>query len=123
MVSLNYNVPREWFSTDYIAGLLGLSGVTASQTQGTGTLSMDEIKGTINANSPFAVLYGNNDSNNVWYGHWILGIGYATALGHMPLVVSNDPAGGVQRIQTYDDFVGPYVGDASPWRPWADTAK
>ena len=121
--SLNYNVPREWISTDYIAGLLGLSGVTASQTQRAGNLSMDEIKGTINVNSPFAVLYGNYDSNNIWSGHWILGIGYAIAPGHNPLVVSNDPAGGVQRIQTYDEFNDPYVGEASPWRPWAETAK
>lgn len=55
-------------------------------------------------------------------GHWIVGVGYATAQGHDFLVVSNDTAGGIQRIQAYDDFKGDYVGDANPWRPWIDTA-
>ena len=36
-------------------------------------------------------------------------------------VASNDPAGGVQRIQSYTEFQI-YVGDPVPWRPWADTA-
>ena len=79
---------------------------------------MTEIKMTILVDSPFAVLYGNYDSNNIWSGHWVLGIGYAIAPGHNPLVVSNDPWGGVQRIQTYDDFQTYDDG-----KYWAWTAK
>ena len=97
--SLNYNVPRAWQSTDYVAGLLGLSGVTASQTQTYGNLSMADIQATIDGGSPFGVLYRSATS-----GHWVLGVGYATAPGHDPLVVSNDPAGGIQQIQTYNEF-------------------
>ena len=50
---------------------------------------------------PFGVSY--RDETNQ-FGHVILGIGYANAPGHNPLVVSNDPWGGIQRIQTFNDF-------------------
>ena len=79
---------------------------------------MTEIKMTILVDSPFAVLYGNYDSNNIWSGHWVLGTGYAIAPGHNPLVVSNDPWGGVQEIESYDDFQTYDDG-----KYWAWTAK
>ena len=75
----------------------------------------------IDEGDPFGVLYGGNDVNGDWYGHWIVGIGYASAPGHETLVVSNDPAGGVQRIQSYTEFQI-YVGDAVPWRKWVNSA-
>ncbi len=97
--TLNYNVPRSWQSTDYVANLLGISGIGAVQTQNPGILSMKDIQSTIDNGNLFAALYRNSTS-----GHWVLGIGYATALGHDPLVVSNDPWNGDRNIQTYDEF-------------------
>lgn len=102
-------------------------GIKTGQEQFIGQLTEKEIKNTIDNGNPFGVLYGENYFNasigeNEWSGHWVVGVGYATAQGHDFLVVSNDPAGGIQRIQTYDDFKGNYVGDTNPWRPWVDTA-
>ena len=54
-------------------------------------------------------------------GHWVLAIGFVYAGGHEPLVVSNDPWNGVQRIQTYNTFLS-YVGDKDPQRPWVESA-
>ena len=124
--SLNYNVARPWQSADYVAGLLGISEINEAQNQSAGALSMANIQTEIDAGNPFSVLYGSfymDEGVRRWSGHWVLGIGYASAPGHEPLVVSNDPAGGEQRIQTYDDFRGNYVGDPAPWRPWAESAR
>lgn len=79
---------------------------------------MADIQTTVDGGSPFGVLYEIQDVAGNWYGHWILSVGYATAGGHDPLVVSNDPAGGVQRIQTFNEFQT-YVDG----RPWAWTAR
>ena len=84
-----------------------------SQEQSGGNLSMTEIQLTIDAGNPFGALYLNLNS-----GHWILGIGYAIAPNHEPLVISNDPWGGIQRIQTYNDFQ--VLPDG---RIWKETAK
>ena len=97
--TLNFNVSRPWMTTDYVAGLLGLTGITATQTQTLGNLSMADLQTTVDGGSPFGVLYRDATS-----GHWILGTGYATETGHDPLVVSIDPWGGVQSIQTYNVF-------------------
>ena len=89
----SYNLPQAWFSTER-TGL-----VSQYQDQDLGMLTMSEIESQINGGDPFGVLYRNSSS-----GHWIVGVGYASAAGHDSLVVSNDPWGGVQRTQTYDDF-------------------
>lgn len=51
-------------------------GLTQSQIQVLGNLSMPQIRSTIESGDPFGVLYRNFMS-----GHWVLGIGYATAPG------------------------------------------
>ena len=113
-----YNKSNIWKSTD----TLGL-GITAGQTQTNTTLSMSEIQNTIDAGNPFGVLYGASyvDASGAtqWSGHWVVGVGYATAPGHEALVVSNDPADGIQRIQTYSEFQT-YVDG---WRVWTETAQ
>ena len=91
--------------------VLGL-GILHAQTQGLTPLQSSFIGSIIDSGRPFGVLY------NGLTGHWILGIGYASAPGHAFLVVSNDPAGGVQRVQTYDNFITYHDG-----RPWAQTAR
>lgn len=102
-------------------------GIKTGQSQRRGILTEKQIQETIDDGKPFGVLYGSfyKDSNGTfqWSGHWGVGTGYASAPGHDSLVVSNDPAGGVQRIQTYDDFKKSYVGDPNLWRPWVKTVK
>lgn len=111
-----YNHTMDWVSTDkYYLGL------KQSQDYANGQITMAEIETTIDNGDPFAVLYGNYDQQNIWSGHFVEGIGYASAPGHDSLVVSNDPWGGIQRIQTFDEFAGDYVGDNTPWRPWVNT--
>ena len=119
---ISYNEACYWISSDKL-----YLGVDQTQVQSAGILSISEIQATIDSGNPFAALYGNyyTDGNGdmSWSGHWVLGIGYATAPGHESLVISNDPWGGVQRIQTYNDFKDYYAGDEIPWRPWVETAK
>lgn len=116
-----YNEPREWQSTSSI----GLN-IANNQTQVSYPLTETQIQRTIDLDNPFGVLYGNYyiDYQGIerWSGHWIVGIGYVTAPSHISLYISNDPAGGIQRVQTYDVFKGNYVGDPTPWRPWAESA-
>ena len=119
---MTYNKPFHWVSTDkYYFDL------EQSQSQSSGVLDINAIQSTIDNGDPFGVLYGTNVLNPQtnsyeWVGHWVLGIGYASAPGHEPLVVSNDPNGGVMRIQTYSDFCGPYVGN-NYGMMWAETAS
>ena len=103
-----YNEACYWVSSDQL--YLELS---QSQSQTLGILTVEEIKNTIDNQNPFGVLYRDEYS-----GHWVLGIGYAIAEGHDPLVISNDPWGGIQNIQTYDDFKTYNDG-----RVWKWTAK
>ena len=91
-----YNQPWSWVSTDDPA--LGL-GITAGQTQTSGTLSMSEIQTTIDGGIPFGVLYRDAHS-----GHWVVGTGYINIQGGGQYVISNNPWGGIQSIQTYNDF-------------------
>ena len=106
--AMEYNVPREWQSTDYIAEMIGVK-VTESQTSEEIVLSMEQFQVLIDSGSPIGVLYRDNYS-----GHWILGIGYASAKGHDSLVVSNNPWGGVQTTQTYTSFFT--LPDGRGWR-------
>lgn len=121
-----YNQARAWKSTHKYQKLVNsdISGII--QNQIVRPLSEQEITSLIDAGKPFGVLYGgyyyDDYQTPTWSGHWIVGIGYAAAPGHEMLIVSNDPWGGVQRIQTYDVFKGPYVADSKPFRPWSDTA-
>ncbi len=105
-----YNQIAPWVSSDKL-----FFGLTQKQEQLSGVITMSEIQFTIESNEPFGALYGAYDNTGNWSGHWVVGTGYATAPGHNPLVVSNDPAGGVQRIQTYDEFISYYVGGTNSY--------
>lgn len=125
----NFNLSRPWQSTDKV----GIAGITASQVQSDGEAMLGDIilydtgiETVIKAGSPFAVLYGSYEKDAQgkrlkdeheeykWMdGHWVLGIGYAKVIGnteHDFLVISNDPGKGVQRIQIYEEFIGPNFG-------------
>ncbi len=106
-----YNEARAWISLDQIKLPLSEPQISSGQQQYEKTiLTINQIAKLIDQGMLFAALYGeyddyNGDGKPDWsYGHWVLGVGYATAEGHAPLVVSNDPWGGVQRIETYNDF-------------------
>lgn len=105
-----YNQPWCWVSTN--DDVLGLD-ITVGQIQSSGRLNMAEIIETINQGNPFGVLYNDGVS-----GHWIVGIGFINVQGGGQFVISNDPWGGVQRIQNYNDFLTLPDG-----RPWAETAR
>ena len=78
------------------------------------------MRKNINAGQPFGVLYGNDSE-----GHWILGTGYVDLSGGTSIVISNDPNGGVQRAQTYDEFLKYYTnlsGSTQIWS-WTFTAR
>ena len=98
-------------------------GISVEQYQQAGKITGSQIIGNISSGRPVGVLYGNYDVNGEWSGHWVVVIGCAKAPGHNTLVISNDPNGGVQRVQTYNEFNGNYVGDRTPWRKWAATAR
>ena len=106
-VIYNHSMPRASTDKYYL-------GLEQSQVYSGGQITMSDIETTINNGGPIAVLYGNYDKNNIWSWHWVEGIGYVSAPGHESLVVSNDLWGGVQRIQTFDEFAGEYVGDNTP---------
>ena len=117
----DYNLPRRWESTDYLSYILGLEPCR-QQIQNRWKYKMQDVAYWVSMDIPFGVLYGNTDTEGNWSGHWVLGVGYASATGHEPLVVTNDPNMGVRRIQTYNEFVGNYVGDDVPWRPISSVA-
>ena len=112
----NYNVPRMWVSTNdrRIQKALEIE-IKVSQSQELGKLSIGTIAHLINNDSPFGVAYHgtvlNADGIPEEKGHFVLGVGYAIAEGHDPLVISNDPSGGVQRVQTYEEFKNYNMGD------------
>ena len=93
-------------------------GLSESQEQNLQILTEQGIKNVINSGKPFGVLYGAYNQYGDWSGHWVVGIGYASAPGHDLIVVSNDPWGGIQRIQSYNDFM--VLPDG---RSWCYTAK
>lgn len=76
-------------------------------------MPLADIQTTINAGKPFGVLYSDMNS-----GHWIVAIGYAVAKNHNPIIISNDPAHGVQRQQTLNEFQKYEEG-----RTWTWTAR
>ena len=108
---LDYNISREWQSTNSIPVLSESLGITAKQKETMGVLTMKEIQNTIDRGSPFGVLYRDDILNS---GHWVLGIGYASAPEHNQLVISNNPLGGMQSIQTYNDFQS--LPDGREWK-------
>ena len=123
-----YNEARAWISLDQIKLPLSEPQISSQQDQWMGGLTISGIQQLIDNGSPFAALYGygydtNGDGvyDTLSDGHWILGIGYASAPGHDSLVISNDPWRGVQRIQTYNDFLY-YAGDQTNKRMWYETA-
>ena len=105
---ISYNEPFKWVSSDRLN-----IGIDKRQVQEPGMISFMNIEKTIDSGDPFGVLYRNSSS-----GHWKVGIGYASAKGHSPLVVSNDPWNGTQNIQSYDDFQNLPDG-----RSWTYTAR
>jgi len=92
-----YNTPRWWPNV----GPKGLNLIDFNQTEFADALSPSTIKSTIDHDSPFGVLFRAIEGDS---GHYVLGIGYATAQGHPFLVISNDPWMGIQRIQAYEEF-------------------
>jgi len=118
----DYNVCRRWTSLDSIPGLSHQLGITQRQEEIRSTLTMSEIKQTFQNRSPFVALYGAYEGS-VWYGHYVIAIGYASAPGHEPLIISVDPMGGIMRIQTENEFRGNYVGDELGFRAWAHTVR
>ncbi len=101
-----YSKPGKWISTDSIPVISEKYEITSSQCKTTPEMEFDDIYSTINNECIFGINYTKPTVN----GHYVLGVGYATASGHEPLIVTNDPYGGIQRTQSYNEVLT-YEGD------------
>jgi len=110
-----------WISTNKLPKLSEMYGLKMEQNERKKvTLSEQQIWAQINNRSkPFVIAYTRFDEKgDPAMSHVVMGVGYASAVGHEGLVITNDPAGGIQRIQTYSDL---YRYAANPTMVWENT--
>jgi|GEM_PF-4669702 len=109
-----YNKGNYWHGLDALKLMSGFYRITQTQDQSDGTLTFPELSVQIDQGKPFGAIYMRHDEKGKPKdGHMVLGIGYASAVGHEGLIISNDPAGGIQRIQTYREF---YIYGNTTWQ-------
>ena len=116
-----YNVPREWYSTDYLEKLLDLDAQSAHQIQiyPDTRLAEQEIIEEINSKDPIALLYGEGyDEYGTWLGngHWCITTGYVQVGGDDTYFLRTDPYGGIQSLLSYQELNNDYE------RKWYETA-
>ena len=95
---------------------LAFLGVTQEQTIEPRQLTMTEIQTVIGSGQPFRASFRGEEGD---VGHVVVGIGYAHAPGHGMFVVSNEPSGGRQVVQTFDNFQT-LPGNRGWWRTAMD---
>lgn len=95
------NVSRRWYSISNYD-----KSIENGQAETMKTLKYDAIKDNINNGNPLGILYQDNAgaSRTLKDGHWTVVVGYVEAFGMDSLIVSNDPAGGIQSLQNYKEF-------------------
>ena len=116
-----YNVPRPWYSTDFVADLLSID-VLQKQYQNTYNLTEKEIQQQIDNDNPFAVLYGYYDENGKWCdGHWCLVVGYIEFMDSSDVnrYIRINPDGGIMSSWDYNG-INQLPGE--PIRNWENTA-